>query len=143
MLLHSKVVEDFLFVSDEFHFFMFQFQRDLKRLYYEDSILGGMARQIMYPPRQTYYFEKRCSPDGYSRRVSTLLPPRISLRWCANYYYILLFSIYYSFVKLIDYSFCKISFVFGFFYIAYLVMNSIFYPIPVPESEHSSTNQSE
>lgn len=115
-----------------------QFRRDLRRIYYEDSVLGGIARQIMCPPQQMYHFEKRHTPDGYSRRVHTTLPPRISLRWCASYYYTMFMVAIYLSARMLEYSFFNCCFMFVSLYVVYVTINSIFYPMPIPNTEDES-----
>lgn len=104
-------------------------------MYYEDSIRGGICRQLLCPPQNTYYFEKRSSPDGYTRRISKVLPPRVSFRWCASYYSVFMFLFFYMLVKFFQYSFLKVTSVILFFYIVYLIANSVFLSPPVSEIE--------
>ncbi|XP_065209169.1 sphingomyelin phosphodiesterase 4 [Planococcus citri] len=117
-----------------------QFNRDLKRMYFEDSISGGIARQILCPPKSTYYFEKRYTPDGYSRRVKNILPPRISFRWCGSYYYLGVFFVCYLLIRMFDLSPFKFTSVISLLYILYLTANSIFYPIPVPSDDDNANS---
>lgn len=120
-------------------FYALQFERNFKRLYYEDSVSGGIARQLLWPPQKVYSFEKNHSPDGYSRRISTVLPPRISMRRFASYYSTFLFFFFYIVTKFFQFNFLKLFFVIVFFFILYLLISSIFHPVSICEEENDFT----
>jgi sphingomyelin phosphodiesterase 4 len=60
----------------------FQFRQKFCGLYYEPSYWGRLSRQLLLPPITTYRYDK--TKPG-SPRVSTELPPRVSLRYFASY----------------------------------------------------------
>lgn len=119
---------------------LLQFQRDLKRLYYEDSIVGGIARLVLCPPQITYYFDKNSSLDGYSRRMSSALPPRVSLRRCASYYFIFTVLVFYFFAKFFQFNSMKFTFIIFSFFSLYVLISSIFHPVPIPVDENTMSS---
>lgn len=119
---------------------LLQFQRDLKRLYYEDSILGGIARLVLCSPQITYYFDKCSSSDGYSRRMSSVLPPRVSLRRCASYYYIFSVLVFYLFAKFFQFNSMKFTFIIFSVFSFYVFISSIFHPVPIPVDENTMSS---
>jgi hypothetical protein len=58
------------------------FRQKFCGLYYEPSYWGRLSRQLLLPPITTYRYDK--TKPG-SPRVSTELPPRVSLRYFASY----------------------------------------------------------
>lgn len=57
---------------------------DMARLYHRDDVWGRVARQILSAPMTVWRYDKR-SPGGFSPRVGSALPPRLSLRPLARY----------------------------------------------------------
>lgn len=55
------------------------------------DLIGGIARQVLAGPQVIYYFDK--SVPNVPARVSTSLPPRLSLRVLANYHFLAYLSL--------------------------------------------------
>ncbi|XP_054267801.1 sphingomyelin phosphodiesterase 4-like isoform X2 [Macrosteles quadrilineatus] len=65
--------------------------RQLNSLYMRRDLIGGIARQVLAGPQIIYYFDK--SVPNVPSRVSTSLPPRLSLRVLANYHFLAYLSL--------------------------------------------------
>ncbi|XP_046680613.1 sphingomyelin phosphodiesterase 4 isoform X2 [Homalodisca vitripennis] len=68
----------------------YNYSSQLVRWYKRRDVVGGVVRQVLCGPQVVYHFDKRV--PGMSPRVSTSLPPRLSLRSLANYY-LLVYSV--------------------------------------------------
>nr|CAI5857292.1 unnamed protein product [Callosobruchus analis] len=89
------------------------------RLYHQPTFTGRLTRQLLCPPMTVYKYDK--SIPG-SPRVSTNLPPRISLRFLASYRFLTYLCIGAFFAWLFGY---KVEVYFMFLIVVFLLYKSV------------------
>ncbi|KAK4875253.1 hypothetical protein RN001_011675 [Aquatica leii] len=94
------------------------FGNQIRNLYYSNTFLGRLSRQVLCPPLTIHKFEK--SPGSYSPRVSQELPPRLSFRYFGNFrviFYLVLLALFSRFACHSYFTLFFVVFTMWFFYI--------------------------
>lgn len=70
--------------------FVFQWKTQILKYSSENTILGGLLRQILIrPPLMIFCYEPRNDGSGKRVRTPKIIQPTISFRWIASYYYLI------------------------------------------------------
>lgn len=83
---------------------MFQYFNEIQQLYRREDWIGGIVRQLLSGPQVIHTYCKS-GPGGYSPRVTSTLPPRISLRFLAHHRTLVLLSLTYLICHFFGYPF--------------------------------------
>lgn len=86
----NELVNNKVKLSYKFIIFFLQYGPVFYRLYHSPSFWGRLSRELLCPPITVYKYTKTIPG---SPRVSSNLPPRVSLRFMAGYKFLTYFSI--------------------------------------------------
>ncbi|XP_025835973.1 sphingomyelin phosphodiesterase 4 [Agrilus planipennis] len=106
-----------------------EFYYHINRLYYDQSFVGRICREVVSPPITVYKYEK--SNDGLSPRIQESLPPRITLRPLASHKFLT-----YLALGFIVFNFCGYGIVSYLFFVFSLWSMSILLRVIIPKRRH-------
>ncbi|XP_067005119.2 sphingomyelin phosphodiesterase 4 [Anabrus simplex] len=123
-----------------------KFSLEISQLFHRPGFVGGVARQIISPPRRVRYYDRNVSAQGHPQLLEASLPPRLSLRWMASYSFLscVIILIVLSHFFLGNWSSLLISvYALWLIYIAFRALLEPFLPIIPPERTEPTSESRE
>ncbi|KAB0794693.1 hypothetical protein PPYR_11532 [Photinus pyralis] len=113
---------------------------EMRDWYNTNTWLGFFLRQILCPPLRIYTFDK--SSPGAPKRVSEDLPPRISLRFLANFWVIFYSILIILLTKFFGFSLLALFFIIFVLWCTYSLIKSVYEPYPNDRNIDASMSSS-